>query len=237
MSEEEKHQRRVRGRLRAYLTRRRSPRTILSAILVLTAMAGFVTSFAMLKLGLSSMWLRYPLAVLGAWAFFLLLVRSWAHSEREYIRLDEDLSDLEPADEVVGRSSSSSPTWDRKPTGCLDCLDLGSVFEIEGGCLVGLAVLVVIIAFGGVVVAFAGLIMQAEVVLAEVLLDLVLVSALNRRLRHLQPEWWMAGALRQTVWPVLAATAFLMAAGFLMHLYAPEAESIGAVWRHWRGPQ
>jgi hypothetical protein len=30
---------------------------------------------------------------------------------------------------------------------------------------------------------------------------------------------------------------FLATAAFLMQMYAPEAQSIGMVWRHWRGPQ
>ncbi len=52
---------------------------------------------------------------------------------------------------------------------------------------------------------------------------------------RLKPQWWLAGALRQTGVPVLVVVVLLIAAGYLMQSYAPEAASIGAVWRHWRG--
>jgi len=77
----------------------------------------------------------------------------------------------------------------------------------------------------------------AEVVLAGALLDALLISALNKRLHKLQPQWWLEGTMRQTIAPVLCAVVLLMAGGYLLQDYAPEASSIGTVWRHWRGPR
>jgi hypothetical protein len=64
-------------RVRQVLLRRGMPRVQMSLILAATGAAGFVASFAMLRLGLSLMWLRYALAVLLAYAVFLLLLRLW----------------------------------------------------------------------------------------------------------------------------------------------------------------
>jgi hypothetical protein len=49
----------------------------MSLILAATGAAGFVASFAMLHLGVWRMWVRYPLAVLFAYAVFIALLRVW----------------------------------------------------------------------------------------------------------------------------------------------------------------
>jgi len=238
---DEQVRRRLFGRVRRFLALRRSPRMVLTSILVLTALAGFLASIGMLKLGLSAMWLRYPLAVLAAWGFFLILVRMWAESERESLRVDEELAALgsgnsefdgKPGRSVLRDGERRSRWWD-----WLDVPDVSGFADDLGGCLVALVVLVALGALLGAFAALGGLIAQAEVLLAEVLLDAVLISALSKRRKHLEPRWWLDGVLRQTAGPVLWTMAFLMAAGFLMGHFAPGADSVGDVWRHWRGPQ
>ncbi|HEX8352529.1 MAG TPA: hypothetical protein VF611_06515 [Pyrinomonadaceae bacterium] len=64
-------------RVRRLLVRSGMPRAQMSLILASTGAAGFLASFLMLRLGLSLMWLRYALAVLLAYAVFLLLLRLW----------------------------------------------------------------------------------------------------------------------------------------------------------------
>lgn len=238
--DEERERRRVLGRLRGYLTRKRSPRAVLSGIMMLTALAGFAMSVGLLKLGLAPMWARYPLAVLGAWGIFLLLVRSWAERERESIRVDEELAGMGAQDEVFDGAPGRSVIDDGPVRrGWNSWLDWLNPFELlvddAAGFLAGLAILAAIIALFGMLFAVAGLIVQAEVLLAEVLLDAVLVSALYHRVQAKEPRWWLEGALRLTVGPVVATLIFLMATGYLMQRYAPEARSIGAVWSHWRG--
>lgn len=66
-------------RVRRMLARRGMPRVEMSLILAATGAAGFVASFVMLRFGLSAMWLRYGLAVLFAYAVFLLLLRIWLY--------------------------------------------------------------------------------------------------------------------------------------------------------------
>ena len=235
MAMEERQRQRILGRLRHYLTRRRSPRAVLSAILLVTALAGFLASVGLLKSGLGLMWVRYPLAVLVAWGVFFLLVRSWAVREQEALRLDEELAGLGPQDDVFdGKAGRSVLDGGERQGRWLDWLNPLEFLGSEAGCLIGAAILVGLFALGGALVAIGGLIVQAEVLLAEVLLDVLLVSALNKRLHHLEPQWWLEGIIRQTVGPVLAAMMFLILAGLLMQWYAPEAQSVGAVWQHWR---
>ncbi len=188
----------------------------------------------MLKTGLVAMWLRYPLAVLFGWAVFLLLVSLWAKRERKKMRVEEELANLGPRDECFDTETAPGVFDELKPR--LRWLDWLDVPDLEG-CLVVLAAMALMIALAGAIATIVGLIMQAEVVLAEALLDALLISALNKRLHRLQPQWWLEGTMRQTIVPVLCAVVLLMAGGYLLQDYAPEASSIGAVWRHWRGPR
>ncbi len=59
------------------LQREGLPRLQMSLILLVTGAAGFLSSFVLLHVGLTRMWLRYPLAVVCAYGVFLLLLRLW----------------------------------------------------------------------------------------------------------------------------------------------------------------
>ena len=242
MSEgEEQVRERLLVRLRKHFAVRRSPRATMSAILIATGFAGFVASIVMLKCGLGHMGLRYPLAVLFAWGIFLALVRAWAARESGHFRVEEHLGEdaltenAPPQTRRVqmqgkGRRRKSDGGWD-----WLDWLDFSDVFDGdgEGGCLLGIAAIVIAAIFLGALMAVAGLIGGAEAVFAELFLDAVLLSALAKRLSRLKPRWWVAGVLRQTMWPVLFTAVSLMVAGFLLRGIVPDAKSVGGVWRHY----
>src|SRR3712207_6737479 len=59
------------------LLRRGHPRLLVTLILMMTGLAGFLVSYALLHSGMTRMWLRYPLAILFAYCVFLLLLRLW----------------------------------------------------------------------------------------------------------------------------------------------------------------
>jgi hypothetical protein len=176
------------------------------------------------------MWLRYPLAVLLAWGVFLLLVRAWAERERDTIDWNDESTqrgDL-PTSRTPKLESSAKIRW-------FDWIEFPDVADGEG-CLLGLALLLGLIAFGWTVGMIAGLIAEADSLLAEVLLDAVLIAAFYHRLRRLQPRWWLAGAVRQTRGPVIGAIIFLMIFGLTAHHFAPAAKSIGGVWKELMAP-
>ena len=68
----------------------------MSLILAATGAAGFLVSFALLHMGLTRMWLRYPVAVLAAYGVFLFLLRIWLHLQRRSwtVLLPDDLNIL-----------------------------------------------------------------------------------------------------------------------------------------------
>jgi FtsH-binding integral membrane protein len=92
-------------RVRRLLLRRVMPRLLMSLILAATGAAGFLVSFALLHAGVARMWLRYPSAVLCAYAVFLLLLQLWLYLRRH--DLSDLLSDLDPTG--VGRVVANAP--------------------------------------------------------------------------------------------------------------------------------
>ncbi|HEV7904160.1 MAG TPA: hypothetical protein VGO96_09985 [Pyrinomonadaceae bacterium] len=73
-------------RVRRRLVRGGSPRLLVSFLLALTGAAGFLVSTALLRLGVTQMSVRYPLAVLSAYSVFLLLLRLWLALQRRKTR-------------------------------------------------------------------------------------------------------------------------------------------------------
>src|SRR4028118_2298444 len=65
------------------LLRHGLPRLQMSLILALTGASGFLSSFVLLQFGLDAMAVRYPIAVLVAYAVFLLLLQIWLKFQRD----------------------------------------------------------------------------------------------------------------------------------------------------------
>jgi hypothetical protein len=99
----------------------------------------------------------------------------------------------------------------------------------EGGLLVLLAVLVIAATSMGVVI---WILWTAPALLAEVLVDGLVMTGLYRRLKHgPEPGHWLTGAIRRTWIPALVVALLFSIAGYLLQQAVPEARSIGAAWR------
>jgi hypothetical protein len=87
------------------------PRLLMSLILAATGAAGFLVSFALLHAGVARMWLRYPVAVLCAYAVFLLLLQLWLYLRRH--DLSDLLTDLDPTgvDSVAANAPNAEPDF------------------------------------------------------------------------------------------------------------------------------
>ncbi|HEX8129916.1 MAG TPA: hypothetical protein VF527_12500, partial [Pyrinomonadaceae bacterium] len=93
VSAEHKRKRAI-ERVRRSLVREGSPRLLVSFLLALTGAAGFVISAVLLRLGVTSMSVRYPLAVILAYCVFLLLLRLWLALRRNTGSDSDLLSDI-----------------------------------------------------------------------------------------------------------------------------------------------
>ena len=256
----------VKGRL----LRRGRPRLLVSLILSVTGLAGFLVSFSLLHSGMTRMWLRYPLAILFAYCVFLLLLRLWLHLQRPRAS-DMDVADINfnlPSGDVnlpdspghsggfqfsggggdaggagAGGSwgqglfsspssstssgsggSSSSPSGGGGDGGG----DGGGGLDLDEGCFIVIAV----VAIAGAFIAILYVVYVAPALLAEILVDGVLVAGLYRKIKGVEQRHWLRAAVRQTIIPALMAALLFSVAGYALQRAAPKAHSIGEVWKY-----
>ena len=224
-------------KIRRRFLRHRSPRLQMFGLLALTGATGFLSSFVLLKSGVESMTLRYPVAVALAYGAFLLLLRIWIHAQREESMGVMDVVDL--GVDSLETAGSFAPEHGGVPTGGAKFhgggdggssgFDLGFDFDLEGaGLLVLIAVLLIAVSALGAVLWVLWI---APALLAEVLVDGLIMTALYRRLRQPQPTYWLTSAVSQTCVPALIVALFLSFAGGLLHHAVPGAHSLGVAWK------
>ncbi|PTX97181.1 hypothetical protein DB345_08375 [Spartobacteria bacterium LR76] len=207
---------RARHALQRYFTRRALPRFTLGLILIFTGTAGFGLSLGLLKLGVTNMAVRYPVAVMGAYGVFLLLIRLWVELEKSQFNpddaeLQEDFQSAPPSPYVL--KNAKSRTW--------DWLDFVLPDEGSFGLFIVLSSIVAIIAT--ICVAIAG----APLLIAEIFVDIFLASVLYRRLRIAAEEHWLGAAVRRTWLHVLITAAALAVMGLTLEICAPGSDTIG----------
>jgi hypothetical protein len=226
-----------------------TPRIQVALILSLTGLAGFLTSFSLLQLGVPWMWLRYPIAILIAYCVFLLLLALWLWWQQSGRDAGFDSSVLEfiPSEPfnhgeslqsggardfggggaggswgASGSSSTTVATDSRSSSG------IGFDLDLEEGWLVVIAIVALI----GGLIASLYVIYIAPLLLAEILVDGALVAGLYKRVKHIESRHWLRAALRQTLLPAVLAAVFFTIAGYALQKAVPEAHSIGEVWNH-----
>lgn len=211
----------ARATLQRYFQKRSAPRTIVSLLLILTGFFAFLISYASLRFGLTQMWIRYPVALLAGYAFFLGLLRLWVELERS--RFNPDAAEIKAFVLEERRSAKTSlGEYERRPS-WLDYLDVPNLLDFDDGCLPALLGIVVI----GLVVVLITAVAAMPALLAEVFVDVFIVSVFYRRLRTAAQEHWLGTALRKTWWLALMAAALLSLGGWVLETAAPGCHSIG----------
>jgi len=236
------------------LLRRGAPRLQMSLMVFLTALSGFVASFSMLMSGIRWMWFRYPIAVLVAYAVFLSLIWCWLKLYQKTLTTDLSFLDL-PGEIVEGDpssltafhgggggefggggasgsfatdSSSADIPASPEPSKIMDGIDLPFdadelilIFVVLGVSLFAIAVAIMMV-------------ISAPTLLGEVLIDGALGAGLYRHLKKMENRNWLESAVNRTWLPVLGLIIFFAVAGLVLHWYAPNADSIGDVWIHFK---
>jgi hypothetical protein len=235
------------------------PRFQMSVIVLATGAVGFLASYLFLHFGLTSMAVRYPLAIGVAYLTFLGLLRIWlAYQER---RLDDGPDFLNVIDPIPVSSTGTSmaPSGEAFTGGggkfggggasaSFDDLTPSEAFQPSSNVIGGdgisnaadavsvdldalwLAVAALLVLVGGALIVFY-VIYIAPALFAEILVDGVLVAGLYRRLHKEQAQHWLATAVKQTWLPVAGMAAIFAIGGFLMQNLAPQARSIGDLLR------
>jgi len=211
-------------RHRRLIERVHSPRLQMALIAALTGASGLLASYVLRIAGLSSMAVRYPLAVAIAYAAFLFFLWCW-------LRWGDGNGDAEDFDVVdaatevsYGNSSSASPVADVSDGGGVD-LDVGD----GEGAIIGV-VIVAGIALLTALFAVFSIVSMAPVLFAELLVDAALAGGLYRHVRGIdRGRHWLTTAIARTGWRFGAVAVVAAAAGWLIARAVPGADSIGAL--------
>ncbi len=133
-----------------------------------------------------------------------------------------------PAVSTVSAVSYSSSSGGGKSGGGSSALDGVSLdVDSEG---IGLIILAVVAVIAGLI-ATLYVVYIAPALLAEILVDAVLLRGLHKRVKNIERKHWLQTAVRQTLLPAILCAIFFAVAGGLLQAAIPDANSIGEVWR------
>lgn len=247
-------------RLRLYLEQQNYPRLQMSMMVMGTALAGMLASWAMLHLGILHMGWRYGCSVAGAYLAFLGLLRIWLHFEGRRIQVDLGIVEIEDVVDLVdeasdielpsfrggGASASSFQSSPQAPMLLPKAMPAQPVVSGGGGgggsfdfSLDGdeaVVVILVVAALAAALLAAFWIIYQAPTILADVALNGALSAGLYKRLKHVEEGGnWVFSAFKRTALPFVVVGILFAVAGHYMQAYAPEARSVGGVWQHYLG--
>lgn len=225
------------------------PRIQMGLIVALTGGVGLLGSFLLLRAGVESMAVRYPLALASAYVAFLLLLWLWLRTKADDYVDAPDLVDLIPS---PGSGSGCTPPsmtsgggGDFGGGGASASFDgaadtpflepLSSVGDAAGSAMDADELVIPLVAIAlAIGLAFASLyvVYLAPTLFAELLFDGALSYSLYRHLRATNSQHWLSTAFRRTALPFALTAVFLVAAGAAMAAYAPGARTLGEVIQH-----
>jgi hypothetical protein len=237
-------------RLRERLVRDSFPRVQMALLVALTGGCGLLASYTLLQFGFGTMALRYPLALLLAYVFFIFLLWLWLRTNAEdYIDAADlfgvvpDIGSINVRPEIMSGKGGTfdgggaSGDYESPMTATDDVISdsFGSVGKSAGNIAEAdeLAIPIIVIALAvGIALASLYVVYIAPVLFAEMLVDGALSYALFRHLRGRDPQHWLSSTFRRTAIPFLLTGIFLSGTGAAMSAYAPGAVSVGQVVKH-----
>jgi len=209
-------------------------------------LAGFLASVLLRWGGVQDMAIRYPLAVAGAYSAFLgaLSLFVAAHRSRlrrhavnhERVSLGDHVVDaLDPPLLVSGGAETparlaeapleTTSSQGSKGSGIL------SLGDGDGDALVLIVVGLILLAIVTAAYASVLVVIEAPILLAEVLADGVLLAGLSRRFRHCEVEHWTSGVVQRTWKSALIVALVFAIVGFALQLLVPASTTMSeALW-------
>jgi hypothetical protein len=232
------------------LARNAFPRMQMALIVALTGACGLLASYVLLRSGMNSMALRYPLALLFAYLFFLFLLWLWLRKNAQEYLDAPDISGIVPdfgsagsqPEPVFGHGGTfdgggASGDFDNAFASADEAIarpgesigdSVGKIADVDD-----MAIPIVAIALAmGIALASLYVIYIAPALFAELLVDGALSYALFRHLRGQDAQHWLVSTCRRTAIPFLVTGAFLSASGAVMASYAPGASTVGQVVKY-----
>jgi Ca2+/Na+ antiporter len=234
------------AKIQAMIESRSWPRVQMTLLVVITGAIGFLTSFILLHLGMTTLWLRYLLSMVAAYVAFLFLLWVWARTRNKDLSDGLDIPDFgksgrdggskdcnyEGQGGDFGGGGASGSYHPEVPTGESpsggSTIDFVPELELEELAIPVIVLVVVVLLVGSSFLV----IVNAPALFAELVLDGILSASLYRRLRGIDQKHWLETAIRKTALPFTTITILLVAFGWTIQWLNPSASSIGEFLSH-----
>jgi hypothetical protein len=240
--------------VRADLRARRWLRWHCLLIGLLTLLAGWACSHALMRLGTDALWLRYGVSFTVAYGVLMLLLYLWARwllsrDEADWPQIDGGGSgggsgSRSGGDLASMKSGGGGDFGGAGGGGSFDAPDLpaalsdgagevvGGVLEVAGAAdegaivLIPIALVIGIALALGTVLGFAVFGLFGVEVLLAVAVEIAIASVGGAIAYKAGAEGWLSAAWRRTLWPAVATLACVVVFGAAIDYWLPEARSL-----------
>jgi len=207
---------------RAEVAMRYAPRIEMALLLSVSGLAALLASYGLLRAGVSSMALRYPLSAAAGYVVFIFVLRVWVRWR--HVALEAGDVDLDVAAELV--PSPPSPTFRLADSIDSDTSE-GSSSGWDLDDLVFIAVLVAVAVSLIVVLCFV--LVEAPALFAEAIVDSAIVTGLYKRLGPAAEGFWVERVVSHTWKSILLIAGISAVMGWAAQNVAPNQATLGGV--------
>ncbi len=212
----------------------------MTLIVAMTAASGLLASMLLSNV-MPSMWMRYPLCVLLAYAVFVLLIRIWCRTRNwDLPNFSADGGDGHVTPQWRGDGGQSggggaSASFSVDEPMLLSVIDADAVGTVDASDAFssaddGWPVFLLLGLFAGSVLAMVWMVWIAPIMLAELALDVALSAGLYRTMKRVDADNWLHITLRHTLRPFAAAFVCAALVGGVMQWIEPQATTLGEVF-------
>jgi hypothetical protein len=210
---------------RAEVAMRYAPRIEMALLLIVSGLAALLASYGLLRAGLSSMAVRYPLSAAAGYIVFIFVLRVWVRWR--HVALEAGDVDLDVAAELV--LNPPGPSFgSRRLSGSIDAdTSEGSSSGWDLDDLVFIAVLVAMVVSLLVVLCFV--LVEAPALFAEAIVDSAIVTGLYKRLGPAAEAFWVERVVAHTWKSILLIAVVSAVMGWAAQYVAPNQATLGGV--------
>ena len=212
------------------------PRRVMGVIVVMTLATGYLASVALLHLGVNWMAVRYPLAVAIAYGIYLGMLGVWLRSQatRQNTVANDPEGLFVPGVAALGFASlKDMPEQEVGPSnrGSMipdDVVEVGNIGDVVEG--LGAVVILALIGLVCTLAVSIYLVAFSPMLLAELLVDGVLLTAMAKPMHRGPRPHWLRTAWRQTAGVAFLTAILFSLVGLEIQHIAPRARTLGEAW-------
>ncbi|MCW7494736.1 hypothetical protein ND861_18905 [Leptospira sp. 2 VSF19] len=201
--------------IKTILLNRGNPRFQMFVILSATFLSATLSSIVLLNLGISLMYIRYPIAIFIGYLSFFLFLRIWVFFAFKSMNLHPDESFNLLRIDSNKFNSSSDINFSSAPYDFL--------FDHEQAFLIKLFLILTL----SILVIFGYVIFISPIFLSELVFESFALTFVYKKIKNYQRVGWYGVVIKNTIVPFLILLAIFTFIAFIIQSALPEIKSMG----------